>query len=148
MAFDPNLTAALAGRTELLTPAQMTRADALAATFGADGPWLMANAGRTVARAVMAQFRPCRTLVLCGPGNNGGDGYVAARLLESAGWPVTVAPLAPPRAGSDAQEAAGDWSGPATDFSPSSAARAALTVDAVFGAGLSREVDGIVAETL
>ena len=108
----------------------------------------MANAGRAVARAVMAQFRPCRTLVLCGPGNNGGDGYVAARLLQSAGWPVTVAPLGPPRAGSDAQDAARDWSGPTADFNPSSAARSALTVDAVFGAGLSREVDGIVAETL
>ena len=109
---------------------------------------LMANAGRATALVVEARFRPCRTLVLCGPGNNGGDGYVVARRLQSAGWPVTVAPLAPPRAGTDAAEAARGWKGPVTDFGPASAARADLVIDAVFGAGLSRDVDGVIADTL
>ena len=59
---------------ELLTPAEMAQADALAD----DTPTLMAAAGRAVARAVMQHYAPCRTLVLCGPGNNGGDGNVAA----------------------------------------------------------------------
>jgi ADP-dependent NAD(P)H-hydrate dehydratase / NAD(P)H-hydrate epimerase len=141
----------------------------------------MANAGRAVAHAVQARFRPCRTLVLCGPGNNGGDGYVAARLLAEQGWPVAVAALAPPRAGTDAAWAAAQWHGPAGHptghpnghpnahpngrsttgrpigrptgrpigrFAPDEAARAALVIDAVFGAGLARAVDGLPAETL
>jgi hydroxyethylthiazole kinase-like uncharacterized protein yjeF len=148
MTFDPEFTAKLGGRTELLTPAQMARADALAVGLGTVGSTLMANAGRAVARAVAARFRPCRTLILCGPGNNGGDGYVAASLLQAAGWPVVVAALDRPRPGSDAAVAAQDWSGPMADFTPSSVARASLVIDAVFGAGLSRDVDGIVADTL
>ena len=107
----------------------------------------MERAGWAVARAAR-RFGPCRTLVLCGPGNNGGDGYVAARLLAEIGWPVRVAALAPPRPGSDAAWAASQWSGPAAAFTPEEAARSALVIDAVFGAGLSREVDGVVAETL
>ena len=89
--------------------------DAAAPGLGVPGPTLMANAGRAVARAVRGRFRPCRTLVLAGPGNNGGDGYVAARLLQQAGWPVTLAALASPRAGSDAAAAAWQWHGPGAD---------------------------------
>ena len=133
---------------ELLTPDQMAQADAAAPTFGVPGPILMDAAGRAVARAVVQRFRPCRTLVLAGPGNNGGDGYVAARLLAQAGWPVTLAALAPPRAGSDAALAAERWTGPSAAFTPEEAARADLVIDAVFGAGLARDVGGIVAETL
>ena len=132
----------------MLTPVEMNRADALAIAGGVSGAALMAAASRAVARAVMQRFRPCRTLVLAGPGNNGGDGYIVARLLEQAGWPVSIAALAPPRAGSDAAQAAARWHGPMAPFAPAEAARAALVVDAVFGAGLARDVDGIVAETL
>ena len=106
MATDHDWLQTLAGRPELLTPDEMGRADALSPGLGVPGPTLMANAGRAVARAIRARFRPCRTLVLAGPGNNGGDGYVAARLLQQDGWPVAVAALAPPRAGSDAAAAA------------------------------------------
>jgi hydroxyethylthiazole kinase-like uncharacterized protein yjeF len=133
---------------ELLTPEQMARVDRLAAGSGSAPVMLMENAGRAVARAVRARIRPCRTLVLCGPGNNGGDGYVAARLLAQAGWPVSVAALAPPRDGSDAAVVAARWRGPRRDFSPATASNAALVIDAVFGAGLSRDVDGVAAETL
>jgi len=133
---------------ELLTPEEMARADAAAVAGGVPGIRLMEAAGRAVARAAQRRFRPCRTLVLAGPGNNGGDGYVAARLLEQAGWPVAVAALAPPRPGSDAALAASRWRGPMTGFAPAEAARAALVVDAVFGAGLARPVDGLAAETL
>lgn len=148
MAFDPDWLRSLTGRTELLTPEEMGRADAAAPALGVPGTTLMANAGRAVARSVRARFRPCRTLVLAGPGNNGGDGYVAARLLQLEGWPVAVAALAPPRRGSDAAEAASHWRGQSVPFLPAEAARADLVIDAVFGAGLAREVDGIVADTL
>lgn len=132
----------------LLTPVEMARADAAAIAGGIPGERLMEAAGRAVARAAIAAFRPCRTLVLAGPGNNGGDGYVAARLLEQAGWPVAVAALAPPRPGTDAARAAARWRGPMRPFAPDEAARAGLVVDAVFGAGLARPVDGVVAATL
>jgi hydroxyethylthiazole kinase-like uncharacterized protein yjeF len=99
-----------------------------------------------VARAVRARHRPCRTLVLCGPGNNGGDGYVAARHLAEAGWPVWVAALAPPRG--DALAAAERWHGPTSPFTPETAARAELVIDAVFGAGLVRDLEEAPAAVL
>jgi hydroxyethylthiazole kinase-like uncharacterized protein yjeF len=133
---------------ELLTPAEMAGADAAAIAGGVPGIVLMEAAGRAVARAAMRRFRPVRTLVLAGPGNNGGDGWVAARLLEQAGWPVAVAPLAPPRLGSDAALAAARWRGPVVPFSEAAAARAGLVVDAVFGAGLSKPVEGLAAQVL
>ncbi len=133
---------------ELLTPSEMGMADARAPVFGVPGRVLMENAGRAVARAVARRMRPRRTLVVCGPGNNGGDGYVAARLLQQQGWPVAVASLAPSRAGSDAAMAAAGWHGPLAAFSPGEAGRASLIIDAVFGAGLTRDVAGIVADTL
>lgn len=139
---------ASASTLALLTPAEMARADAAAIADGMPGERLMEAAGRAVARAAIATFRPCRTLVLAGPGNNGGDGYVAARLLEQAGWPVAVAALAPPGAGTDAAGAAARWRGPMRPFAPEEAARAGLVVDAVFGAGLARPVEGLVAATL
>lgn len=133
---------------ELLPPEAMARADAEATRLGVPVPVLMANAGRAVARAARRRFAPCRVLVLCGPGNNGGDGYVAARVLQQDGWPVAVAALARPRAGSDAAGAAALWNGPEVAFAPQSARRADLVIDAVFGAGLTRDVDGVVADTL
>lgn len=132
----------------LLTPAEMAAADAAAVAAGVAGPALMEAAGRAIAQAAARRMRPCRTLVLVGPGNNGGDGYVAARWLERAGWPVAVAALAPPRAGSDAAWAAGLWRGPLLPFAPAEAARASLVLDCVFGAGLVRPVPEVVADTL
>lgn len=133
---------------ELLAPAEMAQADAAAIAAGIPGLVLMEAAGRAVARAAMRRFRPTRTLVLAGPGNNGGDGWVAARLLEQAGWPVAVAPLAPPRPGSDAALAAARWRGPVVPFSGAEAERAGLVIDAVFGAGLARPVEGLAAAVL
>ncbi len=132
---------------ELLTPLEMADADRLAAEAGVPGAVLMQAAGRAVARAAQ-RFGPYRTLVLCGPGNNGGDGYVAARLLAQQGWPVRVAALEPPRPGSDAAAAAARWRGPHAPFTPAEAARADLVIDAVFGAGLRADVPEPVADTL
>jgi ADP-dependent NAD(P)H-hydrate dehydratase / NAD(P)H-hydrate epimerase len=131
---------------ELLTPDEMGRADRAAVALGRPVAWLMENAGRAVARAVRRRFSPCRTLVLCGPGNNGGDGFVAARHLEDAGWPVAVASLAPPAG--DAVAAAAGWRGVCVAFTPEEAARAELVIDAVFGAGLARDVDAPIADVL
>jgi hydroxyethylthiazole kinase-like uncharacterized protein yjeF len=134
--------------SELLTPDESARADMAAVRAGVPVATLMQAAGRAVARAAQRRYPPCRTLVLCGPGNNGGDGYVAARLLRQAGWPVSVAALAPPPAGSDAAAEAARWHGQTVPFGIAASSRAALVIDAVFGAGLSRDVDGRVADTL
>lgn len=148
MAFHPDNLPCLDDRAALLTPEQMGQADRAAARFGAPGPMLMQAAGRAVARAVMRHMPRGRVLVLAGPGNNGGDGYVAARLLVQEGWPVRVAALAPPREGSDAAGAARSWHGPMARFTAQEAGRADLVIDAVFGAGLSRAVEGLAADTL
>ncbi|MFC7734411.1 NAD(P)H-hydrate dehydratase [Roseomonas sp. GCM10028921] len=120
---------------DLLTPAAMARADAASPVPVAR---LMEAAGRAVARAAMARFRPCRTLVLAGPGNNGGDGLVAARLLEGAGWPVAVSFMAAPAPGGPAAKAAARWRGPVLPFHPEEAARAGLVIDALLGGAPSR----------
>jgi len=131
---------------ELLTPAEMAVADRAAVALGRTVPWLMENAGWAVARAIRARIAPCRTLVLCGPGNNGGDGYVVARLLATAGWPVSVAALAPPHG--EAVAAAARWRGGLVAFTAQQAASADLIVDAVFGAGLARDLESEVADVL
>lgn len=123
------------GKHSLLTPAEMARADAASAVPVAV---LMEAAGRAIAR-VARRFGPCRTLVLCGPGNNGGDGRVAARLLAAQGWPVSVAFQRPglPVAGTAE-----------VPFAPAEAARAELVIDAVFGAGMRGTVPDAVADVL
>jgi hydroxyethylthiazole kinase-like uncharacterized protein yjeF len=146
--FDPDLIRRLRGRAALLTPIEMARADQAAAHHGHPGPALMEAAGRAVARAIQRHIGRARVLVLAGPGNNGGDGYVAARLLQQDGWPVRLAALAPPRPGSDAAGAARNWTGPTVPFTPEEAARTDIVVDAVFGAGLARPVAPLVADTL
>ncbi|HBK08788.1 MAG TPA: bifunctional ADP-dependent NAD(P)H-hydrate dehydratase/NAD(P)H-hydrate epimerase [Acetobacteraceae bacterium] len=146
--FDPGLIGRLRGRAELLTPNEMGQADQAAMRHGHPGPELMEAAGRAVVRAMARHIGRCRVLVLAGPGNNGGDGYIAARLLAQQGWPVRLAAQAPPKAGSDAAWAASLWHGPNVPFTPDEALRSDVVVDAVFGAGLTRPVSGLVAETL
>lgn len=131
----------------LYTPEEMGRIDHLAAQ-SVSVSVLMEAAGRAVARAICRHFRPCRVLVLCGPGNNGGDGYVAARYLAQAGWPVSIACYADPKAGSVSAEAAARFKGPRQPFTQEEAQRADLVVDAVFGAGLSRDLDVVVSAVL
>ncbi|MBV1837337.1 NAD(P)H-hydrate dehydratase [Acetobacter estunensis] len=109
---------------------------------------LMEHAGRAVARAVRRFTKPVRVLVLCGPGNNGGDGWVAARYLANAGWPVSAAVMAEPKPGSDAAAVMARFHGPRVPFTAQEAARADLVIDAVFGAGLSRDVSDDVGAVL
>ena len=95
---------------QVLTVAEMARADAAAIAAGTPGLELMERAGTAVADAVCARFARQAALVLCGPGNNGGDGYVAARVLKERGWPVEVRAFGEP-ATQDAQAAARRWDG-------------------------------------
>lgn len=139
--------AAAAARFMLPDPTEMGRIDA-AASRSVPVATLMENAGRAVARAIRQHMRPCRVLVLCGPGNNGGDGYVTARRLAQEGWPVSVAALAAPHPGGDAAHAAALWRGPVVPFTAQSAAGFDLVVDGVFGAGLSRDIGSDVADVL
>src|SRR4051794_32116188 len=95
---------------QVLTVAETAAADAAAIAAGTSGLTLMERAGTAVADAVCAHFSRQAALVLCGPGNNGGDGYVAARLLKERGWPVEVRAAGEP-ATQDAQAASGRWTG-------------------------------------
>jgi NAD(P)H-hydrate epimerase len=131
------------GQLALLTPAQMGEADRAAEAAGVAGPVLMEAAGGAVAVAIGERWPMRPVTVLCGPGNNGGDGFVVARHLEAAGWPVKVALLgAREKLSGDAAWAAGLWTGNLAQFTPDSLDGAGLIVDAIFGAGLSRPVDG------
>ncbi len=129
---------------ELLTVQQMYRADALAMAGGVAGERLMEAAGWAVARAVRQRFAKGRVAILCGPGNNGGDGFVAARLLARDGWIVRVALLGRPEAlKGDAALMAGRWRGGIERLSAASLDGADLVIDALFGAGLARPLDGV-----
>ncbi|MEO7336553.1 MAG: NAD(P)H-hydrate epimerase, partial [Caldimonas sp.] len=133
----------------LLTTAQMAQADRLTVASGISGIALMENAGRPVAQAIVDRWSRRPMLVLCGPGGNGGDGFVAARRLAEADWPVRVALLGSrdQLRGGVAQHAA-EWRGPVEALTPAALDGAELVIDAIFGAGLSRPIDGAAAETL
>jgi hydroxyethylthiazole kinase-like uncharacterized protein yjeF len=124
---------------EVLTVAQTRAGDEAAIAAGTPGVVLMERAGRAVVEAIVARFSPRPTVVLAGPGNNGGDGYVVARLLSEAGWPVRVEASAPP-AGPDARAAADLWTGAVAPLT-SRGGSADLVVDALFGAGLDRPLN-------
>src|SRR5438552_13332283 len=110
---------------EILTVAEMSAADKAA---DAPGSELMERAGAAVADAITARFTPRPTAVLCGPGNNGGDGYVVARQLKQSGWNVSVYRDLEPKGG-DAAQAAARWDGPCHPLS-ADALSADLVVDA------------------
>jgi hydroxyethylthiazole kinase-like uncharacterized protein yjeF len=130
------------GELALLTPIQMGDADRAAAASGV-GFGLMEAAGGAVAVAVGARWPMRPVTVLCGPGNNGGDGFVAARHLAAAGWPVKLALLGSrEKLTGEAAHAASLWKDPLAPFSSESLEGAGIVIDAIFGAGLSRPLDG------
>jgi NAD(P)H-hydrate epimerase len=139
-------------RLEILTNAEMAEADRRAIAAGVPSLTLMENAGRAVAdEAERMVSAGARIAVLCGPGNNGGDGFVAARLLAERGYEVRLACLVPIEAlEGDAAQMARRWSGPTARAAEALAhvATADLIVDALFGAGLSRPLDGPAREVV
>ncbi len=138
------------GQQTILTAAEMRALEGRAIASGAvSGLELMERAGRGVVEAVLQHWPELargahRALVLCGPGNNGGDGYVVARLLAGRGWQVTVLALGDPaRLPPDAAANRARWEkiGPVHPLTDDARpAEADLVVDALFGIGLARPV--------
>ena len=126
----------------LLSAARMVEVDQAAIHGGTPGSVLMERAGLAVADAVIGHFTPQPILVLAGPGNNGGDGFVAARHLARRGWPVSVALLGvSEQLRGDAALAASAWQGP---LIPATAASVGggIVIDGLFGTGLRRPLIG------
>ncbi|MGD9965366.1 MAG: NAD(P)H-hydrate dehydratase [Hyphomonadaceae bacterium] len=127
---------------EIISVEEMRAIDAASARAGVPTRTLMENAGRAVAEAIVTHCAQQPTAVLCGPGNNGGDGWVTARLLLEMGWPVWVETAVPRDAlRGDAADAARVWTGDVFELGKSERT-ASLYVDALFGAGLSRPLEG------
>jgi ADP-dependent NAD(P)H-hydrate dehydratase / NAD(P)H-hydrate epimerase len=128
---------------EVLTTAEMERADRLTITAGTPGFALMLSAGQAVAEAAMELVEEGSIVVVAGPGNNGGDGFVAAAELAAQGREVSVILMCERDAlKGDAASAARGWKYPVLPFTPQAIGRPALIIDALFGAGLNRIVDG------
>ena len=130
---------------ELLTTGQMAEADRRTIAGGVSGMSLMENASAALAGVVgqiLQKTSARRILVLCGPGNNGGDGFVAARLLRSQRYKVRVAALTPPgELRGDAARAAAAWTGETTSIWDVDFTGVDLVIDALYGTGLSRDLD-------
>jgi hydroxyethylthiazole kinase-like uncharacterized protein yjeF len=130
----------------ILTAEAMRAAEEAAIHGGNSVETLMQRAGAALAEAAYRFAGPMPTLILCGPGNNGGDGYVAARHLAARGIEVRIAALAEP--GSDASKwARSEWKGVVEPLSGSTAA-APLLIDCLFGTGLKRGLETSVSEQL
>jgi len=133
---------------ELLNNKEMSAADALTIESGVPGSFLMEQAGAGVAReALRLMPDEGRIVVLCGPGNNGGDGFVAARLLAVHGFQVDLGLLVERDAlHGDADSAARAWNGPILPAQEIDLESADLVIDALFGAGLCRPLEGLARE--
>jgi hydroxyethylthiazole kinase-like uncharacterized protein yjeF len=128
---------------------QMAEADRLAIAAGTTGTLLMQNAGEAVAHEIKRRFTPRAVGVLCGPGNNGGDGFVAAAALAQSGWPVRVALLGEVESlRGDALLFARRWRGSIEPLTPAVIDNAELVIDALFGSGLNRHLDLKVRDVL
>ena len=120
--FSPTHPVPAVPNSEILSVAEHYEADGLSEAAVVSGDALMAAAGAAIAREIQQRWTPRKTVVLCGPGNNGGDGVVAAARLGEAGWHVTPVSFG--------------------DLAPSVLDGAELVVDALFGAGLGRPIEG------
>ena len=135
---------------EALTPAEMAKADELTIAAGASGLALMERAGVAIADVVRRHLPPgSRVLVLTGPGNNGGDGFIAARILADNNYAVTIGTLAPrEKLTGDAAAAAALWTGNTKILAADIPLDVDVVVDALFGAGLDRPIEGVAAQVI
>lgn len=128
----------------IITTATMRAAEQVALDSGISMRQLMENAGRAVAEEVIRHYAPRLTLIVCGPGNNGGDGFVVAKYLREEGWPVRVMSVV--RSLDEykgaAAEAAQEYPGEIDGLSPYGLENVELVVDALFGTGLSQPING------
>jgi ADP-dependent NAD(P)H-hydrate dehydratase / NAD(P)H-hydrate epimerase len=128
---------------EVLTTAEMERADRLSIAAGTPGFALMMSAGQAVAETAMELVEEGPIVVVAGRGNNGGDGFVAAAELAARGREVSVILLCERDSlQGDAASAARGWKHPVLPFNPQAIGKPALIIDALFGAGLNRPVKG------
>jgi hydroxyethylthiazole kinase-like uncharacterized protein yjeF len=150
----PHKRAALLEKAAMLQPEILSTGDCgccdiYAQNHGVTGFELMLAAGAAVAERVQSIWSMRPVVVLCGPGNNGGDGYVCATVLLEAGWPVRVISVEDPSALSgDAKIAAQQWSGRSDRVGQASVSGAEIIIDALFGAGLTRAVTGPIASLI
>ena len=141
-------------RFALLTVEEMARADQMTIRAGISGADLMEAAGLAVVRHIMCHYDQVKTLVLCGPGNNGGDGFVIARHLKKAGWDVELVLLGAKEnlAGEAAVMAklwrTNLWNAKISPLTSDVMTDHGLVVDALFGAGLCRPIEGPAAELI
>jgi hydroxyethylthiazole kinase-like uncharacterized protein yjeF len=134
---------------EILTPKEMRKLELDAIQRHQNGHSLMERAGAAAATEIMKRWTKRNTLVLCGPGNNGGDGFVVARHLAEMAWPVSLALAGRTETlAGDAARMARLWKGPVLELSGIQAENAELIVDGLFGTGLSRPLEGEVASLI
>ncbi len=128
---------------ELLTKEQMYTVDAAAIKNGISAGTLMENAGRAVVVEITKRFKCQPITVFCGTGNNGGDGFVIARLLKERGWPTRLILLGElDSLSDDASEKSKYWSGEVEHFNVDCFENSKLVIDAMFGVGLKRAIGG------
>ena len=133
----------------LLDVRQAREADRAAVADGTPARELMQNAGAAVASVIAKRWSTRPVTVLCGPGGNGGDGFVAATLLATQGWTVRVALLGTRAVMTGAsREHADRWQGPVEPLGPGALDGAELVIDGIFGSGLNHALDGAVEQTL
>jgi ADP-dependent NAD(P)H-hydrate dehydratase / NAD(P)H-hydrate epimerase len=132
--------------TPLLTAEETRRAEAAAIAAGTPASELMNHAGRQLAAVISSLYAPCETVFLCGSGNNGGDGFVAAHILREHGWNVRV--LVVGESKTPEAKAAREAVGMVENYNAEALAGAALVVDALFGTGLSKPVEGVALDAV
>src|SRR5574338_594471 len=130
----------------ILTAAQMRAAEEAAIAAGTSVEQLMERAGKGLAEAAYRFAGPLPALIMCGPGNNGGDGYVAARQLSARGVQVRVAALAEPRSDA-ARRARAQWNGPVEELGAGTEP-APLLIDALLGTGLKHGLEASAVQQL